>query len=237
MAIDEFRTRLLAALHRAVPCDWVGINDIGPDPDSVVVVVDPLPPPELFPVFAELAYQNPLVDRYARTGDGRAYRFSDVVSRRELHALEIYDRVYRVLGQEYQIAFTLPNSTDRILGIALGRKRKDFGDGERDLLNAARPFLIQAYQNSIRYSELLADTSSPRLAAGIRSLQSLVALGLTDRQAQVVQLLATGAADADIADGLGISSRTVQKHLERCYRALNVHTRSEAAAIAWTPEP
>jgi DNA-binding CsgD family transcriptional regulator len=187
-------------------------------------------------VFAELAYQNPLVARYERTGDGRAYRFSDVVSQEEFHALEIYDRLYRIMGQEYQIAFTLPNSRERILGIALGRKRRDFTDAERDLLNAARPFLIQAYQNSIRYSDLLARHSTEHPVPEIRPLESLVGLGLTDRQAQILQMLATGAADRDIAARLGLSTRTVQKHLQHCYRALGVGSRSEAAAVAWSPE-
>jgi IS30 family transposase len=42
-----------------------------------------------------------------------------------------------------------------------------------------------------------------------------------------------GASERDIAERLGISHRTVQKHLERCYRCLGVTNRSRAAAIAW----
>jgi IS30 family transposase len=54
----------------------------------------------------------------------------------------------------------------------------------------------------------------------------------------VLLLVATGASERTIAERLGISHRTVQKHLERCYRQLGVTSRSQAAAIAWaTSEP
>ena len=58
-------------------------------------------------------------------------------------------------------------------------------------------------------------------------------LGLTPREAEVAQLVATGGSNRDIAARLGVSDRTVQKHLERSFRKLGVKTRSEAAARAW----
>lgn len=74
----------------------------------------------------------------------------------ELHALELYTEVYRPMGVEYQIAFTLPSVPGRILGIALSRGDRDFSDDERDLLDRSRSFLIQAYRNAARYTEALA---------------------------------------------------------------------------------
>jgi ATP/maltotriose-dependent transcriptional regulator MalT len=72
------------------------------------------------------------------------------------------------------------------------RGRQRLQRAERDLLDQARPFLIQAYRNSIRYSEAL-DTQTPRSSAPrIPDLEQLVPLGLTSRQAEVLQLLATG---------------------------------------------
>jgi DNA-binding CsgD family transcriptional regulator len=230
LELDEYRTGVLTALHRAVPADWIGLSDVGADPQSIFEIVDPPPPPDLFSVFAELARQNPLVRRYDETRDGRAYRFSDVVSREELHELEIYRRLYGVIGLEHQIAFTLESGEGRrILAIHLGRRRRDFSNRERDLLNAARPFLIQAYRNAIRYTRALTATTDPTPP----SLDALAELGLTRRQAQALQLLASGASEQEIAARLGISIRTAQKHLEHCYRRLGVNTRSKAAAIAW----
>jgi DNA-binding CsgD family transcriptional regulator len=230
LELEEFRPELLATLRRAVPAQWASLNDLGPDPASTVVIADPPPPHARVTVFAQYAHQNPLVDYYARTRDGRAFRFSDFVTLEELHKLELYTEVYKRLGVQYQIAFTLPHTPERILGVALSRCDRDFSDYERDLLEAARPFLIQAYRNSIRYTEALAGADK---AATAPPIDHLVALGLTHRQAEVLQALATGAAESEIAERLAISRRTVQKHLERCYRALGVNSRSHAAGIAW----
>lgn len=137
------------------------------------------------------------------------------------------------MGIEHQIAFTLPHAPDRILGVVLARFESDFTDAERDLLDQARPFLSQAYRNAVRYSELLSDRQTSRATQRAPELERLGRLGLTRRQAQVLQLLATGASERDIAIRLQISPRTVYKHLQRTYRQLAVTNRSHAAAIAW----
>ena len=233
LEIDEFRHGLLDALRRAVPADWVGLNDIGPDPETIAVIIDPPAPTKLFEKFKQLSHENPLIQRYARTRDGRALRFSDVVSAEELHALSIYTDVYKPMGIEYQIAFTLPHEPDRILGVVLARSDADFTDAERDLLEAARPFLIQAYHNAVRHSHLLAAKTPRGVTEAAPDLESLVALGLTHRQAQVLQLMAVGATERDTATHLQIGQRTVQKHLQRCYRTLAVNNRSQATITAW----
>jgi DNA-binding CsgD family transcriptional regulator len=233
LEIGELRLGLQQAVRRAVPADWIGIDDIGPDPESTTVNIDPPAPPDLVEKFKLYADQNPLIERYRRTHDGRAVRFSDVVTPEELRALPLYTEVYAPMGIEHMIAFTLPHAPDRILGVALGRAGRDFTDEERDLLDRARPFLIQAYRNAIRYSSLLAVKGRHDAAHAAPEIEPLIALGLTRRQAQVLQLLAIGVADGDIATHLQLSPRTVEKHLERCYRALAVHNRSQASELAW----
>jgi DNA-binding CsgD family transcriptional regulator len=53
-------------------------------------------------------------------------------------------------------------------------------------------------------------------------------LPLTPRERDVMQWLAAGKTDRDIAGVLGCSHRTVQKHLERIYTKLGVETRTAA---------
>jgi DNA-binding CsgD family transcriptional regulator len=55
-------------------------------------------------------------------------------------------------------------------------------------------------------------------------------LGLSNREAHVVALAARGFTDAQIADELVVSPRTVAKHLQHVYDKLGVHSRAEAAA-------
>lgn len=53
---------------------------------------------------------------------------------------------------------------------------------------------------------------------------------LTDREGQVLRLIAAGLKDGQIAERLGISEQTVGSHLRRIYEKLGVHSRSAAAA-------
>ncbi|EKR98570.1 response regulator receiver domain protein [Leptospira mayottensis 200901122] len=53
-------------------------------------------------------------------------------------------------------------------------------------------------------------------------------LGLTKRQLQILNFVALGMTVADIADELDISSHTVSRHIEKIYKKMEVHSKSEA---------
>jgi len=57
-------------------------------------------------------------------------------------------------------------------------------------------------------------------------------LGLTMREGEVLSWLSKGKTNRDIAQILGLSPRTVDKHLEQIYSKLGVENRTAAAAIA-----
>jgi DNA-binding CsgD family transcriptional regulator len=64
------------------------------------------------------------------------------------------------------------------------------------------------------------------------TLGKLRALGLTPREAEVLAWVARGKTDAEIGLLLGISPRTVDKHLENVFRKLEVSSRAAAVARA-----
>lgn len=237
LELDELIDGLLAALDRNLPSDFVSINDVGPDPARVIAVISPPQPEHLYRAYGEFAFQNPLMARYIETLDGRAYRFSDVIEVEELHQLDLYKQVYEPMGVEHQLAFTLPATPARILAIALSRRERDYSDEERDLVDRARPFLIQAWRNAIEHTalrdELAARPSGPIQVADM-PIDRLRREGLTARQAEVLSLVARGRSNRDAAAILGISDRTVQKHLEQCYRELGVSDRSAASELVWS---
>lgn len=224
--LDELSLSLMHSLRALVPSDWCAIHEVPADLPRTISLTDPPMPEESHELFARLAPQNPIAAYFLRTRDGRATRISDLIDRREYHALDIYRQLYRPLGVEHQIAFTLPSGADRILGVALSRGREDFSTAERDLLNVARPYLIQIYRNALTHSRLAAETGE-----GV-PLRKLEALGLTRREAEVLALIAVGHSAPQAAVVLGIAPRTVHKHLEGCYRALDVNNRADAARAA-----
>lgn len=234
LELDELIDGMLAALRRNVPSEYVSINDIGPTPEDVVAVISPPQPEHLHRLYGELAQENPLTARYVETRDGRPHRFSDVCTPAELHATELYRRVYAPLGVEYQIAFALPAPSGRVLGVAMSRSNRDYSDAEKGMIERARPFLIQAWRNALDYTALRRArdlTEIPDQEAGIAALRDA---GLTRRQAEVLLLIARGHSTADVAAELALSDRTVHKHLELSYRSLGVNSRWAAAAMVWS---
>jgi len=57
------------------------------------------------------------------------------------------------------------------------------------------------------------------------------ALGVTHREAEVLAWIAKGKPNRDIAEILGLSPRTVNKHLEQIYSKLGVENRAAATAV------
>lgn len=223
--LDEFCNGLLRILREVVPSDWSALNEVPADPPSTVSLAAPPVPAEIHELFARLGEQNPIAAHFIRTGDGLATRMSDLVTRRQFHQLEIYQHLYSHLRVEYQIAFTLPSQATRLLGVVLSRERRDFTAGERDLLNLARPYVIQLYRNALAHTMR---NTGPQIKP-----ETLQALGLTRRQSEVMRLIATGRTAPEAAAALGIAPRTAQKHLEHSYRILGVTNRSDASRAAW----
>jgi DNA-binding CsgD family transcriptional regulator len=148
--LPSFRTDVLAHLRALVDCELASYNEIGADPGQVFVVADPAESLNvsggMLEAFAELALQNPLAAHCARTGETGTLRLSDFISARKLHALDLYDHVYRHIDTEYQLAFTVPTQ-GQMIGITLNRARRDFDEREMALLQAARTIVIAAYRN------------------------------------------------------------------------------------------
>jgi len=144
--LTEYRQGILEVITRVVTCDRVGYNEITPDESFVITV--PEFDPGLLPIFAALVYENPLIERFERTRDGRPYRISDLIDQETFHGLALYKEFYRHIGIEWQVAFTLPARAPLIVGIALTRTDEDFTQREVQLLALARPHLMQAYRNA-----------------------------------------------------------------------------------------
>jgi len=75
-----------------------------------------------------------------------------------------------------------------------------------------------------------ARSSSPTGAAAIR--ETTAAPILTQREREVLALLADGLGNKQIASHLGISTNTVKTHLELLFEKLDVSSRTEAVTAA-----
>lgn len=74
-------------------------------------------------------------------------------------------------------------------------------------------------------------------AANSTGTSRLTEAALTPRETEVLSWLAKGKTNRDIGDILGMSHRTVNKHLEHIFEKLGVETRAAATALAVGREP
>jgi DNA-binding NarL/FixJ family response regulator len=89
-------------------------------------------------------------------------------------------------------------------------------DGEAAISRRLAMTLIQTYRRN------------PRGGSGLRPVRS----ELTDREWEVLDLLASGYGTEQIARALVLSTETVRSHLKNVYRKLGVRSRAEAAEAA-----
>lgn len=158
-ALDRsaFRTHVLAALRKLIPCDIVSYNEVNPSVSQVIWLTDPgdaIEFPDSTGTFNRHIPEHPLIRHYARTHDDRVLKISDFLTRTEFHRLGLYNEFYRRVGVEHQMACVLPAPPPVVIGIALNRSRPEFDERERRLLQLASPHLVQAFKNACIVSEM-----------------------------------------------------------------------------------
>ncbi len=165
---EAFREGALPGIRELVPCLMITYNEVDFEAETMIMAEDPAGAviEGGTETFVRLGHQNPLIPRYQETRDGRPYKWSDLVTRRELHRTDLYLEAYKPMGVEYQMAFCLPAPPELIIGIALSRDRPDFSERDRGVLNLIRAPMIQAYRTVQRYTAVV-----ERLRAAERGLE------------------------------------------------------------------
>jgi two-component system, NarL family, sensor histidine kinase FusK len=94
--------------------------------------------------------------------------------------------------------------------------------------------LVDAIQEVHAGGTLVAPSLTPRLVERVSWIDesSRIAETLTEREAEVLRLIATGARNRDIANQLVITEKTVKHHIGQLHAKLGVRTRTEAVARA-----
>jgi DNA-binding CsgD family transcriptional regulator len=220
-----FADVVLPGLAALVGCDMLSYNEIGPAtgqvqyceyPTGALAAADQA-------IFAAHVHQHPLVNHYRRTGGSEPVKISDFLSRQQLHQIGLYAEFFRCVSVEHQIAIRLPGADAQVIGVALSRKRTDFTEADRELLGLLRlPLMTALLRAHARHDaqRALAATTPGELA------------DLTDREVQILQLVALGRTNTAIASSLDVSPRTIAKHLEHIYRKLGVSSRTAAVSRA-----
>ena len=218
----DYAARVVNVAARLVPADSCSYNHIGGGPWLLAWHVEPADIgafPDGGKLFQQHLHEHPVLAYVRATGDGRARRISDFLSDRQFRSLGLYRDFYRRRGVDYQVADLGARPGGGLIGVALNRQGHDFSAADLELLDLLRIHVGQAA--AIALLTQPGSAGSPDAAANPL---------LTPRQARILQLVADGQSDRGIARTLGISTRTVQAHLQHTYRALDVTSRTEAIA-------
>jgi DNA-binding CsgD family transcriptional regulator len=224
----DFAELMLPQLARLVGCDVITYNEIGLEAGQVRYADYPcgIRDPALGEVFAAHVHEHPLVTYYRQSHDPGPAKISDFLSQRQFHSLGLYTDFYRTLAVEHQIAVALPTPGTQVVGVAFNRGRTDFSESDRAVLSALHgPLMAGLERARARHRARLA-LAAPHPASDAEPS------GLTDREAQILRLVAAGRTNMAIARTLDVSPRTVAKHLEHVYRKLGVTSRAAAVSRA-----
>jgi DNA-binding CsgD family transcriptional regulator len=210
-----FGIELLDAFHEAVPALSIDYLErrFGETPAFSMVRRDVWPAQhELDELLARVGADYPLNTTHHATST-EPLRLSDVVSTRALRKTSTYANLMRPFGVEYELKLWLPAPPGHARAFCFARgPGADFSDRELAILRLVRPYLARLRARWERAPR------PPQLTERERDVLELVALGLTNRE---------------VAARLFISSGTVRTHLEHVYEKLGVRTRAGAVAAAF----
>lgn len=161
--------------------------------------------------FHEHAAAHPLALRHAKPEGFAPMRLSDIATAREV------SRLAAISGLPHLLSLPLLVSTQEVVAIAVMRSGPDFKRGDVAMATHVQPVIRALYCLSVQ--------GRPPHS---RPFDSELGSPLTAREFAVLDLLAQGLISAAIARRLGISTSTVNKHIERIYRKLDVHDRVSA---------
>jgi len=229
---EPFPRPVVESLARLVPGAAVGYTEWSLEAHVVPMVAVETPsiptPPDVAEARAGLCTTYPL-SMMRLHGARHACRLSDFASRPALRRLEYYHCVLRPFGIEHQMRLFLPAPPGFARFFSFNRRclDGDFTDRDRNVLDILRPFLVAMHERfDARDSWLPIEVDR-----------------VTPREQEILQWVALGKTNDEIAALLVVSTHTVRKHLENVYAKLGVHTRTAAVArvqrtrAANTPPP
>ena len=123
-------------------------------------------------------------------------------------------RAWQMLGVPYEVA-----TTRTLLGLALRNSGDDRG-------------AVAAFAEASAPFDEIGASLDASIAGGGAMPTSLPA-GLTQREVEVLRLLATGMTNAEMAEALYLSVKTVSRHLSNIFVKIGVTSRAAATAFAF----
>ena len=301
--LDPFPRPVLESLRRLVPTDEIYYSEL--DRVRSIALWSAEVPGDADeseePTYWDVREQHPVCRHHEITGDFRALKLSDFLTRSELRRTDIYWDYFRPWGAEYEMCVGLDAPLTHTKVFLFNRAGgRDFTERDRAVLDFLRPHLAnlwaaaQVRRRAVQALELLEEADAGLVildgigriehatpealrllpayfrdygsglpeeiaawmleASQAPSPEPLRIKGdglsllvhhvggallleeerdpppLTEREREILDLVAAGKTNSEIAEAIWIAPGTVRKHLENIYEKLGVHSRTAAIA-------
>jgi len=220
---EELVTAALEMTYSLVGVDEVGFSaaDLRNSMHQVRLFPDSRVARDVLPRFHRFAHprHNPAFAELLLRGRRTPFAISSVIPVRDFVRTELYESVYEPRGLRYQAVVPIRINAPRAIGIGytFNRGSRDFSSGDMHRVRAVQ-VVLAAHHAALRAR------SSPVRQVDAACNDSR----LTEREVEVLSLVASGMTAVAIGHSLRISPRTVRKHVENSYSKLGVHDRLQA---------
>lgn len=231
----ELPGHIIAQLGSLVGCDVASYSRVQHVSGQLLVArVDPVDMDKSrLPALHAVFDQHPGFAAY-RSGQlrpGTSAALTDLAALRTLRRLPIYVEFYQPAGVNDQLLCVTRTDSQHGSVLAFNRERRGFSSRDRAVVDLVAPHVAQAVKLRQRLAALTAAVSTlGRHSEEVEQARPQLSV-LTAREREVVEYLVGGVTDHEIARSLGISQRTVHKHLERIYRKLGLSNRTSLIAL------
>ncbi|MEO6568871.1 MAG: LuxR C-terminal-related transcriptional regulator [Opitutaceae bacterium] len=232
-ALGPLRGVMLRLATRLVANEWASYNEVERDTYRSVLnfrFPDSMEIQKRAPSLLACIHEHPGLP-FGRNGSLETRTLSDFLSWSAFQRTTMFNEYYRHVGVRYQIFFGFDGGQGNRRTIALNRKQRDFSARDRRILDILSPHYGQAHANAVRFEQLRAGPAQEASYALVVKNRSAI-LRLTEREKEVLNWIILGKSNPEIAVILGLSVRTVYKHVENLFAKMGVESRAQAMVKA-----
>lgn len=248
---EEYRDHLVDRVLHLFAADasagittWNWNSRAAADQSTVLVGAAP-PSPETTLLVRQFAKNHPGLAAMARAGTARPVRVSDHTNLPKFWTTGTYFLMHGPFDGKYPVGAVLLTTPDVHIFLGMHRRSRDFTDAEMAMLATLQRPIAAAMSFRVTLNETVRllqhgsrkthDAPTERRTPRLPHLGSAIALCVdyapTRREGEVLALAAQGWTNVQIGRRLGITERTVRKHLTAVYDKAGI--RGRAAASAW----
>lgn len=230
-SLEEFESVVSQRLFTFIPCNqatlFAGASQKNglPTYDRVKIIGAPA---HYMEKFMEGGYGiDPYLRGFGQPYNSRAFRDSDLLPEDFRMDTPLYKDIYEPQGIHYALRSFFPYNGKIVGNISLFNTKEegDFMDRDVEVLNILCPHI------ALKLGRLLVTDSREQVVQ--RRADVLGRFGLTAREREIVRCVLSNTNDAEVAEYLSISPKTLKRHLHNIYTKTGVESRTQLYSLIY----